>query len=96
MKRYILKLYIAGQTPKSIRAVNTLKRLCQKYLENDFDLEIIDVLEMPEEAERSRILATPTVIKELPLPGRRIIGDLSHIKDVMDGLDISETVQHGV
>jgi len=86
--RYILKLYITGRSPRAERAIANLKRLCKDELEGCYELEIIDVLEHPELAENDRILATPTLIKQLPPPLRRVIGDLSNRDKVLLGLDV--------
>ncbi|MEM1398330.1 MAG: circadian clock protein KaiB [Pseudomonadota bacterium] len=84
----VLKLYVTGKTPRSERAIATLRQICEEQLGNQFDLQIIDVLENPQLAEDEKILATPTVIKALPPPIRRIIGDLSDSEKVLLGLDI--------
>ena len=85
---YVLTLYIAGPSVRSERAVTTLRGICER-LKGRCELTIVDVLERPHLAERHRILATPTVIRELPLPRRRIIGDLSDVNTVMQKLDLS-------
>jgi len=81
-------LYITGQTPSSVRAIANLQRLCERELKDQYDLVIIDVLEHPQLAEDEKILATPTLIKELPPPLRRLIGDLSDTEKVLLGLDL--------
>ncbi len=86
--RYLLKLYVTGQTPRAQRAIANLKRLCKDELEGRYEIEIIDVLEHPQLAENDRILATPTLIKQLPPPLRRVIGDLSNRDKVLFGLDV--------
>jgi circadian clock protein KaiB len=88
MNKYLLKLFITGQTQRSVSAISNLNRICEEWLGNDYKLIIIDVLERPQLAEDDKILATPTLIRELPLPVRRIIGDLSDTKQVMLGLDL--------
>jgi len=88
MEKYLLKLYITGQTARSQRAISNLRRICEEDLEGNYELEIIDLLEHPQLAEEQHILATPTVIRELPLPIRRIIGDLSDADKVLRGLDL--------
>lgn len=90
--KYILKLYIAGSTPRSIRAIANLERLCELELGGNYEMVVIDVLERPQLAEDEKIVATPTLIKELPLPLRRIIGDLSDKERVLLGLDIQPKV----
>lgn len=86
--KYILRLYITGQTPRSQAAVANLERICRQELQGAYDLEVIDVLCHPGLAEDQKILATPTLIKELPPPLRRIIGDLSDTEKVLLGLDL--------
>jgi len=88
MNQYVLKLYITGHTAKSDRAIANLKNLCEKELKDQYELNIIDVLENPQLAEDEKILATPTLIRELPPPFRRIIGDLSNTDKVLLGLDL--------
>ena len=85
---FILKLYITGLTERSQAAIDTLKKLCEAELQGRFELEIIDVLENPRLAENEKILATPTLIRELPPPMRRIIGDLSDTDKALLGLDL--------
>ena len=89
MQRFLLKLYITGQTPPSQRALANLRRICDEALGGNYEMEVIDVLERPQLAEDEQILATPTVVKELPPPTRRIIGDLSDTARVLVGLDLS-------
>ena len=88
MNKYLLKLFITGQSVRSSRTITNLRRICEKELGTDYELVIIDVLERPQVAEDEKILATPTLIKELPLPVRRIIGDLSDTKQVLLGLEL--------
>lgn len=88
MNKYVLKLFITGQTVRSSRAITNLRRICEQELGTDYELIIIDVLERPQVAEDEKILATPTLIKEFPLPVRRIIGDLSDTKQIMLGLEL--------
>ncbi len=88
MSHFLLKLYVTGQTPRSQRAIVNLKRICEADLGGDYEMVVIDVLERPQLAEHERILATPTVVKELPIPIRRIIGDLSNSERVLLGLDL--------
>lgn len=88
MSNFVLKLYVTGKTPKSERAIVNLKNICEKELKDQYDMVIIDVLERPQLAEDEKILATPTLIKELPPPLRRIIGDLSDSEKVLLGLDL--------
>lgn len=87
-QKLLLKLYVTGQTPRTERAIFNLRRICEERLRGRYQLYIIDVLEQPHLAEAEKILATPTLIKELPLPTRRIIGDLSDTDKVLQGLDL--------
>jgi circadian clock protein KaiB len=89
MSQYRLKLYITGQTPRSRGAIRNLKRLIEELIPDRCELDIIDVQENPQMAEDDKILATPTLIKELPSPPRRIIGDLSDTARVCEGLEIA-------
>ncbi len=89
MDKFKLRLYITGKTPKSERAIANLKEICEKELKGLYVLQIIDVLESPQLAEDEKILATPTLIKDLPPPLKRIIGDLSDSDKVLLGLDLS-------
>ncbi len=85
---YNLRLYVAGQTPKSIAAISNLKRLCENYLPGRYRIDIVDLLENPSLAQRDQVVAIPTLIRELPEPMRRIIGDLSNTERGVVGLDI--------
>jgi circadian clock protein KaiB len=88
LSKYLLKLYVTGKTARSERAIANLKRVCEEELSSEYELQIIDVLENPQMAEDDRILATPTLIKQLPPPLRRIIGDLSDKEKVLLGLEV--------
>ena len=88
MDKFKLRLYITGKTPRSERAIANLREICERDLQGLYELTIIDVLERPQLAEDERILATPTLIKDLPPPLKRIIGDLSNSEKVLIGLDI--------
>jgi circadian clock protein KaiB len=88
MIKYLLKLYVTGQTSRSQRAIANLRRICDDELRGSYEMIVIDVLERPQLAEDEKILATPTVVKELPHPMRRIIGDLSDSERVLVGLDL--------
>jgi circadian clock protein KaiB len=85
---FILKLYVAGATPRADAAIANLRRICEQELGGRYQLEIIDVLERPELAEQDKILATPTLIKQLPPPLRKVIGDLSDKEKVLLGLEV--------
>ena len=88
MPKFLLKLYVTGQTPKSERAIANMRRICEEEFNGQYELVIIDVLERPQLAEDEKILATPTLTKELPPPLRRVIGDMSDTDKVLLGLDI--------
>jgi len=94
MKKLILRLYITGQTAKSKHAIANLQRICDEELGGRYQMVIVDVLERPQSAENEKILATPTLIKELPLPLRRIIGDLSDTEKVLMGLDMESSIEN--
>ncbi len=87
-KTYVLKLYVAGNTPNSVRALKTLKTILEEEFQGVYALKVIDVLKNPQLAEEDKILATPTLTKILPPPVRRIIGDLSDRERVLIGLDL--------
>jgi circadian clock protein KaiB len=92
MGKFLLKLYITGQTPKSERAIANLRRICEEELGGQYELFIIDVLEHPQLAEDEKILATPSLCKELPPPIRRIIGDMSDTEKTLLGLDLQPCI----
>ncbi|HTX69571.1 MAG TPA: circadian clock protein KaiB [Thermoleophilia bacterium] len=83
-----LKLYIAGQTPRSVAALRNLRRIAEDHLCGRYQVEVIDLLENPQLAKGDQILAVPTLVKDLPLPVRKIIGDLSNTEKVLVGLDL--------
>jgi len=85
---YHLRLYVAGQTRKSIAAMSNLKRVCEEHLPGRYDIEVIDLLKNPQLAAGDQILAIPTLVRRLPAPLKRIIGDLSNTEKVLVGLDI--------
>jgi len=86
--KYILRLYITGATMRSALAITNLKKICDEYLEGRYELEVIDLYQMPSLAKDEQIIAAPTLIKKLPLPIRRIIGDMSNKEKVLMGLDL--------
>jgi len=90
MRKLILKLYVTGKTPRSERAIANLRGICDQELAGQYTMQVVDVLEHPQLAEDEKILATPTLIRELPPPLRRIIGDLSDREKVLLGLDIQQ------
>jgi len=85
---YQLRLYVAGQTPRSLGALTNLKKICDEYLEGRYELEIIDLLQTPQLARGDQILAVPTLVRRLPEPVKKIIGDLSNTERVLVGLDL--------
>jgi len=85
-----LRLYVAGQTPKSLKAFANLKRICEAYLEGKYRIEVIDLLENPQLAKGDQILAIPTLVRKLPEPVKQIIGDLSNTEKVLVGLDLRQ------
>ena len=88
MNKYLLRLYITGNSISSQQAIANVCRICQEELKNQYSVEIIDVLEQPQMAEEEKIMVTPTLIKQLPPPLQRIIGDMSNTQRVLFGLDI--------
>jgi circadian clock protein KaiB len=86
--KYVLRLYVSGSTSKSALAVENIKRICEQYLKNRYDLEVIDIYQQPKLARDEQIVAVPTLIKQFPSPMRRLIGDLSNLKRVLLGLDL--------
>ena len=88
--KYLLRLYITGTTSHSVLALTNLKRICEEYLEGRYELEVIDLYRMPSLAKDEQIIAAPTLIKKLPLPFRRIIGDMSDVEKVLMGLDLKK------
>ena len=87
-EKWILRLYVAGQTPKAITAFNNLKLICEEQLKGKYHIEVIDLLKHPQLARDNQILAVPTLVRKLPLPVRNIIGDLSNTERVLVGLDL--------
>ena len=89
--RYVLRLYVTGMTPRSARALKNLQAICDEYLEGRYDLEVVDIYQQPVLTKGEQIIAAPTLIKKLPLPMRRIIGDMSNRDRVLIGLDLVPT-----
>lgn len=87
--KYVLRLYIAGNTPQSSRAVANIKKLCESSLKDRYELNVIDLYQSPEDAKGEQIVVAPTLVKQLPLPLRRLIGDLSNTNRVLLALDIN-------
>lgn len=88
--RYVLRLYITGSTPNSTRAIVNIRKICEKHLHGRYDLEVIDISQHPTLAEGEQIIAAPTLIRKLPLPLRRFIGDMSQTERILLGLDLRE------
>ncbi len=86
--KYLLRLYVTGSTAASLRAIQNLKRICEEHLNGLYNLEVIDIYQKPELAKGEQIIAAPTLIKVLPHPLKRLIGDLSNEKQVLFGLDV--------
>src|SRR5687768_18589862 len=84
--KYELRLYVAGNTPKSVLALNNLKKYCEEHLKDQYEIEVIDLLVKPQLAEGDQILAIPTLVRKVPVPIRKIIGDLSNEEKVLVGL----------
>jgi len=89
-EKFVLRLYIAGQTPKCMRAFANLKRICEQYLTNRYQIEMIDLLRDPGLARNDQILAVPTLVRRVPVPMKKIIGDLSNTQRVLAGLDLAD------
>jgi circadian clock protein KaiB len=87
-EKYVLRLYVTGMTPKSTQAIQNIKKICNEELHGRFDLEVIDIYQRPMLAGGEQIIATPTLVKKLPLPLRRFIGDMSDTERIVLGLDL--------
>jgi len=87
-KKYILRLYVTGMTTRSRRAIQNIKKICEEHLVGQYDLEVIDIYRQPYLAEGEQIIAAPTLIKKLPLPIRKFIGDMSATEKILLGLDL--------
>ena len=85
---YALKLYVAGQTPKAVRAFSNLRKICEEHLQGRYSIEVIDLVENPALGRGDQILALPTLVRRLPAPIKKIIGDLSNTERVLVGLDL--------
>jgi circadian clock protein KaiB len=91
-RRWNLRLYIAGQTPKSVAALANLRRICDEHMAGQYEVEVIDLMESPHLAQKDQIVAIPTLVRQLPEPLKRIIGDLSNTQRVLIGLDLEPRV----
>ena len=89
-KHYVLRLYVTGTTPQSARAIANVKKICEAYLKGHYELEVVDLYQQPQLAQGEQIIAAPTLIKKLPLPLRRVIGDMSKTERVLVGLDLQK------
>jgi circadian clock protein KaiB len=87
---YVLRLYVTGTTPHSVRAIANVRNLCEQHLEGRYKLEVVDLSQQPGLATDEQIIAAPTLIKQLPLPLRRFIGDMSHTGRILLGLDLRD------
>ena len=87
-ERYVLRLYIAGLTPRSTLAIQNIRKICEEHLEGRYDLQVIDIYQQPVLAEGEQIIAAPTLVKKLPLPLRRFIGDMSNTERILVGMDL--------
>ena len=87
-ERYVLRLYVTGMTPQSMRAIANVKKICEEHLQGCYELDVVDLYQQPQLAKGEQIIAAPTLIKKLPLPLRRIIGDMSKTERVLVGLDL--------
>jgi circadian clock protein KaiB len=87
-EHYLLRLFVTGSTPRSVRAIQNIRAICEEKLQGRYELEVIDIYQHPEDVKREQIVVAPTLVKKLPLPFRKIIGDLSDRERVLVGLDI--------
>ena len=87
---YVLKLFITGMTPNSKRAVENIKNICEEYLKGRYELEIVDIYQQPELVKDDQIIAIPTLVKSLPAPFRKLIGDMSNKEKILIGLNLKE------
>lgn len=87
-EKYVLRLYITGMTPRSTRAIESIRKICETHLKGRYELEIVDIFQKPSLSQGEQIIAAPTLIKKLPLPLRRLVGDLSDSERVLLGLDL--------
>ena len=94
-KNWELRLYVAGQTPKSLTAFANLKKICEEHLAGEYHIEVVDLLKQPQLASGDQILAIPTLVRKLPEPIRKIIGDLSDTERVLVGLNLRESSKRG-
>lgn len=93
-EHYLLRLYVTGATPRSLRAIQNIKEICEEHLRGRYELEVVDVYQQPELAKGEQILASPTLIRFLPQPLRRLIGDMANTERVLLGLDLQPAPSH--
>ena len=91
--RYVLRLYVTGMTPRSARAIASIRTLCEEHLQGHYSLQVVDIYQHPQLTRQEQIIAAPTLIKQLPLPLRRMVGDLSDRERVLFGLDLREALR---
>lgn len=91
-EKYLLRLYVAGTTPRSLMAVTNIKKICEEHLQGRYDLEVVDIYQQPTLAKGEQIIAAPTLIKKLPLPLRKFIGDMADQERILVGLDLKPKV----
>lgn len=94
-QRFVLRLFVTGNTVRSSQAVANVRALCEEYLPGRYDLEVVDIYQQPKQAAKDQIIAAPTLIKELPIPVKRLIGDLSDRDKVLVGLNLAEETAEG-
>lgn len=92
-QKYVLRLYVTGVTPRSTRAIENIKKICEEHLKDRYDLHVIDIYQQPVLAKGEQIIAAPTLVKKLPLPLRRFIGDMSNKEKILMGLDLKTKVK---
>jgi circadian clock protein KaiB len=92
-EKYVLRLYVTGMTPKSINAIENIRKICEENLKGRYELEVIDIYQQPGYAKNEQIIAAPTLIKKLPLPLRRFIGDMSNKDKILVGLDLVPKIE---
>jgi circadian clock protein KaiB len=88
---FVFRLYVSGATPRSLRAIDNIKKLCEEHLRERYELTVVDALQQPDLLKGDQIFATPTLVRKLPLPIRKFIGDLSNTEKMLVGLDIMES-----
>jgi circadian clock protein KaiB len=93
--RYVLRLYITGMTPRAQEAIRNIKKICEQELKGRYELEVIDIYQQPELAKKEQIIAAPTLIRKLPLPLRRLVGDMSNKEKVIVGLQLMLEASNG-